>query len=170
VASGITDGLAVLRAVRPDACVLFLPARDTVEDRIADITAGDDYVSKPFSPEEVGARVRGLLRRAGMARQSVQAPLLTVGDLVMDEDARQVTRAANRSPRSARGFRRAFGVTAGCPTTTKATRLATRRQATGAPQRIEEGRRPWTDALLVAAAVYAADWILRRAVSRQRGR
>ncbi len=47
-------------------CVLFLTAKDAVEDRIAGITAGgDDYVTKPFSLEEVLARLRGLLRRAG---------------------------------------------------------------------------------------------------------
>ena len=46
--------------------MLFLTARDAVEDRIAGITAGgDDYVTKPFSLEEVLARLRGLLRRAG---------------------------------------------------------------------------------------------------------
>ncbi|MEU0075216.1 response regulator transcription factor [Streptomyces sp. NPDC006332] len=95
-----TDGFAVLRslhAVRPDVCVLFLTARDAVEDRIAGITAGgDDYVTKPFSLEEVVARLRGLLRRAGMARQpgdGEDGPRLTVGDLVMDEEAREVTRA-----------------------------------------------------------------------------
>jgi two-component system OmpR family response regulator len=63
-----TDGFAVLRSLRaePDVCVLFLTARDAVEDRIAGITAGgDDYVTKPFSLEEVVARLRGLLRRAG---------------------------------------------------------------------------------------------------------
>ncbi|MDQ0814419.1 two-component system OmpR family response regulator [Streptomyces sp. B3I7] len=91
-----TDGFAVLRSlrtVRPDVCVLFLTARDTVEDRIAGITAGgDDYVTKPFSLEEVVARLRGLLRRAGMARQVADGPRLTVGDLVMDEEAREVTR------------------------------------------------------------------------------
>ncbi|MFH9552950.1 MULTISPECIES: response regulator transcription factor [unclassified Streptomyces] len=91
-----TDGFAVLRAlraVRPDVCVLFLTARDAVEDRIAGITAGgDDYVTKPFSLEEVVARLRGLLRRAGMARQQADGPQLTVGDLVMDEEAREVTR------------------------------------------------------------------------------
>ncbi|WP_327695981.1 response regulator transcription factor [Streptomyces sp. NBC_00459] len=92
-----TDGFAVLRslhAVRPDVCVLFLTARDAVEDRIAGITAGgDDYVTKPFSLEEVVARLRGLLRRAGMARQTEEdGPRLIVGDLVMDEEAREVTR------------------------------------------------------------------------------
>ncbi len=92
-----TDGFAVLRGlheVKPDVCVLFLTARDAVEDRIAGITAGgDDYVTKPFSLEEVVARLRGLLRRAGMARRPEEGPRLTVGDLVMDEDAREVTRA-----------------------------------------------------------------------------
>ncbi|NMO35950.1 response regulator transcription factor [Streptomyces sp. GMY01] len=92
-----TDGLTVLRRlheVRPDVCVLLLTARDAVEDRIAGITAGgDDYVTKPFSLEEVIARLRGLLRRAGMARQPADGPRLTVGDLVMDEDAREVIRA-----------------------------------------------------------------------------
>ncbi|MES5819787.1 response regulator transcription factor [Streptomyces sp. RG80] len=91
-----TDGFAVLRslhAVRPDVCVLFLTARDAVEDRIAGITAGgDDYVTKPFSLDEVVARLRGLLRRAGMARQTEAGPRLTVGDLVMYEEAREVVR------------------------------------------------------------------------------
>src|SRR5262249_62281109 len=65
------DGLEVLRRLRaelPHVCVLFLTARDAVEDRIAGITAGgDDYVTKPFSLEEVLARLRGLLRRARVA-------------------------------------------------------------------------------------------------------
>ncbi|WP_308169516.1 response regulator transcription factor [Acrocarpospora catenulata] len=90
------DGLTVLRRLRersPETCVLFLTARDAVEDRIAGITAGgDDYVTKPFSLEEVVARLRGLLRRAGMARQDT-GDRLVVADLVMDEEAREVSRA-----------------------------------------------------------------------------
>ena len=70
------DGLEVLRRVRaelPHVCVLFLTARDAVEDRVAGITAGgDDYVTKPFSLEELTARIRAVLRRtsgqAGSAR------------------------------------------------------------------------------------------------------
>src|SRR3954453_19955990 len=62
------DGLEVLRRLRTDASdvpVLFLTARDAVEDRIAGLPAGgDDYVTKPFSLEEVVARLRGLMRRA----------------------------------------------------------------------------------------------------------
>ncbi|MFI7245292.1 response regulator transcription factor [Streptomyces qinglanensis] len=91
------DGLAVLRtlrAARPEVCVLFLTARDAVEDRVAGITAGgDDYVTKPFSLEEVLARLRGLLRRAGPAASAEPTgPRLIVADLVLDEEAREVTR------------------------------------------------------------------------------
>jgi len=90
------DGLEVLRRMRghqPDVPVLFLTARDSVEDRIAGLTAGgDDYVTKPFSLEEVVARLRGLLRRAG-AQQADSNSLLTVGDLILDEDSHEVTRA-----------------------------------------------------------------------------
>jgi two-component system, OmpR family, response regulator len=89
------DGLEVLRRVRaelPHVCVLFLTARDAVEDRVAGITAGgDDYVTKPFSLEEVLARLRGLLRRAGITRARGETELVA-GDLVMDEDAREVRR------------------------------------------------------------------------------
>lgn len=89
------DGLQILRALRreaPSVCVLFLTARDAVEDRIAGITAGgDDYVTKPYSLEEVLARLRGLLRRAYMTAEP-GTNTLTVGDLTMDEEAREVRR------------------------------------------------------------------------------
>jgi two-component system OmpR family response regulator len=89
------SGLEVLRRLRaemPQVCVLFLTARDAVEDRVAGITAGgDDYVTKPFSLEEVLARLRGLLRRAGVARPKAGTEL-KVADLTMDEDAREVRR------------------------------------------------------------------------------
>ena len=72
--------------------MLFLTARDAVEDRVAGLTAGgDDYVTKPFSLEEVLARLRGLLRRANLARTSSEGAL-AVADLTMDEDAREVRR------------------------------------------------------------------------------
>jgi two-component system OmpR family response regulator len=92
------DGLEVLRRMRaetPDVPVLFLTARDAVEDRVAGLTAGgDDYVTKPFSLEELVARLRGLLRRSGMtaARQDSE---LVVGDLVLDEDSREVRRGTD---------------------------------------------------------------------------
>ncbi|WP_308206031.1 response regulator transcription factor [Actinoallomurus spadix] len=92
------DGLEVMRRLRtdnPDVCVLFLTARDAVEDRVAGITAGgDDYVTKPFSLEEVLARLRGLLRRSGLARaQGGEA--LAVGDLTLDEGSREVRRGGD---------------------------------------------------------------------------
>src|SRR6204780_4443031 len=89
------NGLEVMRRLRaeiPQVCVLFLTARDAVEDRVAGITAGgDDYVTKPFSLEEVLARLRGLLRRANLTRVHTEGSLI-VGDLAMDEDAREVRR------------------------------------------------------------------------------
>ena len=89
------SGFDVLRRVRqthPHVPVLFLTARDAVEDRVAGLTAGgDDYVTKPFSLEEVVARVRGLLRRAGAVAPSEES-VLVVGDLRMDEDSHEVWR------------------------------------------------------------------------------
>jgi two-component system OmpR family response regulator len=90
------SGLDVLRRLRADASdvpVLFLTARDAVEDRIAGLTAGgDDYVTKPFSLEEVVARLRALIRR--VARIQIQDnALLAVGDLTLDEDSHEVRRA-----------------------------------------------------------------------------
>ncbi|HEU5470288.1 MAG TPA: response regulator transcription factor [Actinophytocola sp.] len=90
------DGLEVLRRMRADAPrlpVLFLTARDAVEDRIAGLTAGgDDYVTKPFSLEEVVLRLRALLRRTGVTEAEAGAKLV-VGDLTLDEDSREVHRA-----------------------------------------------------------------------------
>ncbi len=89
------SGLEVLRRVRgtrPEVPVLFLTARDAVEDRIAGLTAGgDDYVTKPFSLEELVARLRALLRRAGLAADRGE-PVLTVGDLSLNEESREVQR------------------------------------------------------------------------------
>ncbi|MFI1969833.1 DNA-binding response regulator [Streptomyces cinnamoneus] len=89
------DGLSVLGRLRreqPDVPVLFLTAKDSVEDRVAGLTAGgDDYVTKPFSLEEVVARLRGLLRRSRAAVPRAES-VLTVGDLVLDEDSHEVSR------------------------------------------------------------------------------
>jgi two-component system OmpR family response regulator len=101
------DGFEVLRRLRdrsPVVPVLFLTARDGVEDRIAGLTVGgDDYVTKPFSLEEVVARLRGLLRRAGMTAQRQDA-VLSVGDLTMDEDSHEVHRAGSRVELTATEF------------------------------------------------------------------
>lgn len=90
------DGLEVMRRVRttqPDVPVIFLTAKDGVADRISGLTAGgDDYVTKPFSLEEVIARLRGLLRRSG-ATSPIPSTQLVVGDLVLDEDSHEVIRA-----------------------------------------------------------------------------
>jgi two-component system OmpR family response regulator len=89
------SGLDVLRRLRehtPNLPVLFLTAKDAVEDRIAGLTAGgDDYVTKPFSLEEVVLRLRALLRRTQVA-EAVSGSTLTVGDLTLDEDSREVYR------------------------------------------------------------------------------
>jgi two-component system OmpR family response regulator len=101
------DGLEVLRRIRahqPDVPVLFLTARDAVEDRVAGLTAGgDDYVTKPFSIEELVARLRGLLRRAG-ARRAESMNILTVGDLELDEDSHEVHRAGDEISLTATEF------------------------------------------------------------------
>jgi two-component system, OmpR family, response regulator len=92
------DGLEVLRRMRadlPTLPVLFLTAKDAVEDRIAGLTAGgDDYVTKPFSLEEVTLRLRALLRRTGVTEASTVASLV-VGDLTLDEDSREVHRGGD---------------------------------------------------------------------------
>ncbi len=89
------DGLEVLRRLRADIermPVLFLTARDDVTDRIAGLTAGgDDYVTKPFSIEELVLRLRALLRRSSLALTTDSATIV-VGDLVLDEDSREVRR------------------------------------------------------------------------------
>ena len=89
------DGLAVLRRIRldqPEVPVLFLTAKDAVEDRIAGLTVGgDDYVTKPFSVEELVLRVRSLLRRSS-AVASPTSSQLVVGELTLDEDSREVRR------------------------------------------------------------------------------
>lgn len=89
------SGLDVLRKLReqnPRLPVLFLTAKDALEDRIAGLTAGgDDYVTKPFSLEEVVLRLRALLRRTGVATADSGAQIV-VGDLILDEDSHEVTR------------------------------------------------------------------------------
>jgi two-component system, OmpR family, response regulator len=90
------SGLDVLHELRkqiPGLPLLLLTAKDSIEDRIAGLTAGgDDYVTKPFSIEEVVLRLRALLRRTGVADEAGGSQLV-VGDLVLDEDSHEVTRA-----------------------------------------------------------------------------
>lgn len=89
------DVLRRLREMQPGLPLLLLTAKDSVEDRIAGLTAGgDDYVTKPFSVEEVVLRLRALLRRTGVANDASDAQIV-VGDLVLDEDSHEVTRGGD---------------------------------------------------------------------------
>lgn len=87
------DGLSVLREIRAQGNrtpVLLLTARDTVADRVAGLDTGaDDYLVKPFSFEELSARIRVLLRRG---TPDATDSLLTLADLTMDLNTRRVTR------------------------------------------------------------------------------
>jgi len=90
------DGLSVLTRLRAEGNqvpVLFLTAKDAVDDRVAGLTVGgDDYVTKPFSLEELVARLRALLRRSAMLVAATPDPTIRVGDLVIDEDSYEVRR------------------------------------------------------------------------------
>src|SRR4051812_23889276 len=80
-----------LGAQRSRVPIIFLTARDATEDKIRGLTlGGDDYVTKPFSLEELVARVRTILRRAGLAEPD--SSRLVFEDLELDEDAHEVSR------------------------------------------------------------------------------
>lgn len=88
------DGFTVTNRIRQegiDAPVLFLTARDDTQDKVMGLTVGgDDYVTKPFSLEEVVARIRAILRRT---REEVEDnPVIRVADLEINEDSHDVTR------------------------------------------------------------------------------
>ncbi|BDR54920.1 DNA-binding response regulator [Bombiscardovia apis] len=89
------DGFTVTSRIRQAgvvAPVLFLTARDDTQDKIMGLTVGgDDYVTKPFSLEEVVARIRAILRRTH--EQMEDNPVISVGDLNINEDSHDVTRA-----------------------------------------------------------------------------
>lgn len=91
------DGFGVLRRLRADgidAPALFLTARDRLEDKIAGLTlGGDDYVTKPFSLEEVVARLRVILRRAGKGVEEQRSPRLKFSDIELDEETHEVWKA-----------------------------------------------------------------------------
>ena len=81
-----------LGAQRARVPILFLTARDATEDKVRGLTmGGDDYVTKPFSLEELVARIRTILRRTGAAE--AESGRLVFEDLELDEDTREVTRA-----------------------------------------------------------------------------
>ena len=86
------DGLSVCRRLRAKGLptpILMLTARDAVADRVAGLEVGaDDYLIKPFAPQELIARLRALIRRTGQSRS-----LLSYADLVLDLENRSATRA-----------------------------------------------------------------------------
>ncbi|CAB4875456.1 unannotated protein [freshwater metagenome] len=102
------DGLEVMRRIRADNAdvpVLFLTAKDAVADRVVGLTAGgDDYVTKPFSVEELVARIRGIVRRSIMASEVQEDPEIVVGDLVLNEETYEVFRGDARVELTATEF------------------------------------------------------------------
>ncbi|MGV0379569.1 response regulator transcription factor [Corynebacterium lehmanniae] len=86
--------LSKLRAEGLDAPVLFLTAKDAVEDRIHGLTIGaDDYVTKPFSLEEVITRLRVILRRGNVSEDANEDTTLRYADLTLNDDTHEVTKA-----------------------------------------------------------------------------
>ena len=93
-----------LAAEHAEVPILFLSARDTTADKIRGLTTGgDDYVTKPFSLEELIARLRNILRRTGVADRS--SSLLRFADLELDEDTVEVTRNGRLIELTATEFR-----------------------------------------------------------------
>ena len=91
------DGFTVTRRLRDRGeqyPILFLTAKDETQDKVAGLTVGgDDYVTKPFSLEEVVARIRAVLRRTHGGSETTVDSALVVGDLRLDEDSHEVHRA-----------------------------------------------------------------------------
>jgi len=102
------DGLEVMRRIRADNAdvpVLFLTAKDAVADREVGLTAGgDDYVTKPFSVEELVARIRGIVRRSILASEVREDPEIVVGNLVLNEETYEVFRGDARVELTATEF------------------------------------------------------------------
>ena len=102
------DGFSVVRRLRQDGMsvpVVFLTARDATEDKVTGLTlGGDDYVTKPFSLEEVVARIRAVLRRFRATAQ-VPSTRLAFADIEMDEDTHEVWKAGELVPLSPTEFK-----------------------------------------------------------------
>ena len=101
------DGFEVVRRLRRDgstAPVVFLTAKDSTEDKVTGLTlGGDDFVTKPFSLEEVIARIRAVLRRF-RAQRPDDGSRLAFADLELDEDAHEVFKAGEPVPLSPTEF------------------------------------------------------------------
>jgi two-component system OmpR family response regulator len=103
------DGFSVVRRLRGEGTrvpVLFLTARDATEDKITGLTlGGDDYVTKPFSLEEVLARIRAVLRRVNGGGGTPAGAKLTFADLELDDDTHEVWKAGEPVPLSPTEFK-----------------------------------------------------------------
>jgi two-component system OmpR family response regulator len=101
------DGFEVARrlaAARTGVPIIFLTARDATEDVVHGLTlGGDDYVTKPFSLEELVARIRTILRRSGLSEP--ESSKLVFADLEIDEDTREVSRGKRAIELTATEFR-----------------------------------------------------------------
>ena len=91
------DGFEVCRKIRNEGIevgVLFLSAKDEMKDKVQGLTiGGDDYMTKPFSLEELVARLRALLRRIGAVPQSIEDEKIRFADLELNEATHEVRRA-----------------------------------------------------------------------------
>jgi DNA-binding response OmpR family regulator len=99
------DGFDVCRGIRARSSVpiLMLTARDEEVDRVAGLEVGaDDYVTKPFSPRELAARIKAVLRRSEATPHSLER--LELGDVVLDPQAREVTVAGEPVELTAKEF------------------------------------------------------------------
>lgn len=93
------DGFEVCRRIRNEGLpigVLFLSAKDEMKDKVQGLTiGGDDYMTKPFSLEELVARLRALLRRIGVVEQDINEEKIAFADLELNEATHEVRRAGN---------------------------------------------------------------------------
>jgi two-component system OmpR family response regulator len=97
----VAQRLGAERAAIP---IVFLTARDATEDKVRGLTmGGDDYVTKPFSLEELVARIRTILRRTGMAEP--ESSRLTFADLELDDETREVSRGGRHIDLTATEYR-----------------------------------------------------------------
>jgi two-component system OmpR family response regulator len=103
------DGFAVVRRLRGEGTtvpVLFLTARDATEDKVAGLTVGgDDYVTKPFSLEEIIARIRAVLRRTAGRQAGLESSRLVFADIELDDDTHEVWKAGALVPLSPTEFK-----------------------------------------------------------------
>lgn len=103
------DGFEVCRrlwSVANDVPVIFLTARDATADTVTGLTiGGDDYVTKPFSLEEVIARIRSILRRTKGMDGEAGASILSLGDITLDEDSYEVLKDGQPIELSATEFK-----------------------------------------------------------------